>query len=283
MGLIIACTSKPCDGLFYYSYEYSVLLNAPLVVVPHPDFTKQDYIDSLTVKYTIKPTNLSFEYFYEKGDITLIMGRSMLTHAYLLREKYSYDDRFTCMDLFNNKLIPVYSENHRKQYQEALDYFRPKHVRDLCDHDVYPDGIGMHFEKRINFDIYKDPIENFEGEFMFLGTAQDYYETAEGILSPSYSSYFIITYKSLFVNPLLNNIFVPVDNLMGMFNTFVYCKTRFDPAPRILQECMYFDKKIEYNRSTKIRDGGWVYSRRSIEKPNIEPIMKAYDELQRLG
>jgi len=281
MRLNILCTSKPCDGLLYYSYEYASLLDARLIIIPHPDFKVNDYITSLEKKY-VHCKNVSFEYFYEETDVTLIMGRSMLTHAWKLKDKYSHDQLFSLIDAFSHKLISVYSENHPIEYNYALDYFRPRHVYDLCDTDVYVNGVGDHFEKRINFDIYKDPVPDLKAEHMFLGTGKQYYERA-GILAPSYKSYFIITYKEAFVNPLLQNIFAPVDNLLGMFNTYVYAKEQFDPAPRILQECMYFDKKIEYNRSTKIRDGGWVYSRRSIEKPNIEPIMKAYDELQRLG
>ena len=57
--LNIVVTSKPVDGLFYYSYEYSFLnslgIKARVIVITHRNFTQQDYLDVLKYKY-IHPT-----------------------------------------------------------------------------------------------------------------------------------------------------------------------------------------------------------------------------------
>ena len=88
-----------------------------------------------------------------------------------------------------------------------------------------------------------------------------------------------MTYNELYVNIENNNIFVPVENLMGLFETYVYTKETFDPAPRIIQECKYFDKKVIYLRDKNIVDGGSVYWKREIKNPDVTPILTAYDKL----
>ena len=64
---------------------------------------------------------------------------------------------------------------------------------------------------------------------------------------------------------------------MGMFETYVYTKNTFDPAPRIFQECKYFNKEVIYLRDTTIVDGGSVYWKRDIKDPDIMPILKAIE------
>ena len=48
-------------------------------------------------------------------------------------------------------------------------------------------------------------------------------------------------------------------------------------------ECKYFNKEIIYNRSADMIDGGSVYMNREPQEPNLEEIVKAYNELQRVG
>jgi hypothetical protein len=217
----IVCTSKPCDGLLYYSYEYcsqlnSIGLKTKLIVITHRNFSPKDYIDSINSKY-IHCQNVIFDdYTPNSSEPTLIMGRSMLTLGWLNKNTYTKDQLFTLHLLFREKVISVYSENHPVDYDKAIEYFKPKEIIDLCDFDVYPNGIGQHFEKYLD-------INN-------------------------------------------NNIMVPVPNLLGIFETYVYTKDTFDPAPRIIQECKYFNKDIIYLRDKNIQDGGSVYYKREIRE-----------------
>ena len=94
-----------------------------------------------------------------------------------------------------------------------------------------------------------------------------------------YPDHGILTYEADYVNMANNNVFVPVDNIMSMFETYVYTKDTFDPAPRIFQECKYFGKEVIYQRDKSIHDGGSVYWNRKIIKPNIAPILEAIEEL----
>lgn len=266
----IVCTSKPCDGLLYYSYEYCSQLNSmglktKLIVITHRNFSPKDYIDSINSKY-IHCQNVIFDdYTPNPSEPTLIMGRSMLTLGWLNKNTYTKDQLFTLHLLFREKVISVYSENHPVDYDKAIEYFKPKEIIDLCDFDVYPNGIGQHFEKRINFNIYK-PIENdIQFQFLFLGTNKKYYNTIQKVIH-NYKSHGILTYDENYLDINNNNIMVPVPNLLGIFETYVYTKDTFDPAPRIIQECKYFNKDIIYLRNKNIQDGGSVYYKREIRE-----------------
>lgn len=268
MLINIVCTSKPGDGLLHYSYEHCSFLNSiglksQLVIITHKNFNQEDYINSLKECYVTYENVIFNEYTPASGDITLIMGRSMLTLAYLNRDHYSTDQLLSLRLLFKNNLVSVYSENHPKEYPIALKYFNPKKVFDLCDYDVYPNGVGKHFEKMINFDIYKPIKQDIQFDYLFLGTNKIYYREIEKVIS-NYKSHGIITYNENYINKNYNNMFVPVKNLLGLFKTYVYTKSYFDPAPRIIQECKWLGKKIIYLRDKNIKDGGPVYFNRPV-------------------
>lgn len=282
MYLNIVCTSKPVDGLLFYSYEYCSLLNlfgikTRLVIICHKKFNREDYINSINSKY-IHCNNVFFDDFVPgPEDISLIMGRSMMTLSWIEFKYYSESQKKLLMTLFSNKLISVYSENHPVDYLKALEFYSPLNVVDLCDTEVYPNGVGKHFEKRINFEIYKPFTNEIKFEYLFMGTNNKYYATAEKFIN-KFPNYGILTYSNAdFINYNNNNIFVPVTNLIGIFDTYVYTKETFDPAPRIIQECKYFKKNAIYLRDESITDGGSVYWNRDTCKPDINPILWAIE------
>ena len=108
----IVCTSKPGDGLLRYSYEHCCYLNelglgieAKLIIIPNKKHTQQDYIDALKEQY-IKVENVIFDFYIPKAnDVTLVMGRSMITLAHLDYIDYNETQRLTLHQLFNNKII----------------------------------------------------------------------------------------------------------------------------------------------------------------------------------
>jgi len=286
----IVCTSKPGDGLFHYSYEYCCFLNdlginAKLIVIPNKKHTEQDYIDAINECY-IKFENIVFNvYMPRSDDITLIMGRSMLTLAYLDYNSYTEEQKLTLHSLFGGKLISVYSENHPKEYPLAVEHFNfaPDKVVNLCDHEVYVNGIGDQFEKIINFSIYKPVVDNIQFKYLFLGTNRTYYREVEKHIK-DYSSHGILAYKDKFINEKRNHVFVPVKNLLGLFDTYVYTKPNFDPAPRIIQECKWLGKEVIYLRDKSIIDGGPVYWKRPAkclteQKDKIENLLKWIEKL----
>ena len=270
----IVYTSKPCDGLLYYSYEYCCYLNSigvhtDLIIVTHPRFNKEDYFNAITNKYGTFH-NVIFNDF-ESQFTTLVLGRSMITLPFIDRESYTIDQLLTLHILFKNKIIAVYSENHTVEYLNALSYFCPEEVIDLCDYDIYPLGKGAHFEKKIWFDIFKPIERNLSFKYLLNGTNKDYYKAARSVIS-KYKNHGIMIYDIGNIDTRYNNIIVPIDNLMGMFESYVYTKKIIDPAPRLIQECKYFKKEIIFE-NTNI--GAEVYMKRDISKPNVEPILNA--------
>ena len=279
----IVVTSKPVDGLFYYSYEYCSYLNnigieSQVVVIPHRKFAIEDYLISISNKY-VHCKNIVFNKFHHKSDdTTLIMGRSMLTLSWQDFKNYTKEQQETLLKVFGGNLISVYSENHPTKYPLGLEFYNPKHVIDLCDTEVYPNGVGEHFEKTINFSIYKPHTDNIQFKHLFLGTNEKYYESVEKVID-QFPDHGILTYRENYVNIKNNNIFVPVENLMSMFETYVYTKETFDPAPRIFQECKYYGKDVIYLRDKTIVDGGSVYWKRDVKEPDVTAILGAYDKL----
>lgn len=284
MTLNIVCTSKPVDGLLYYSYEYMSHLNAiglstNLVIICHRDFTQQDYIDAITRKY-IHYHNVIFDSFIsEQQDITLVMGRSMITLSWQNFKDYTSVQQASLKSLFSSKVISVYSENHPAEYPTAVSFYAPSEIIDICDTEVYPNGVGEHFEKRINFSIFRPHVDNVRFRHLFMGTNNKYYASAEKSLS-QFPSNGILTYSNAsFLNDRNNNIFAPIDNLLGMFDTYVYTKETFDPAPRLMQECRYFGKNVIYHRDSTIVDGGSVYWKRDCKDLDVTPILRSYEKL----
>lgn len=288
----IVVTSKPGDGLLCYSYEHCCYLNsigvkAQVVIITHHNFTIQDYVNSINEKYKTYE-NVVFNTFTPSSkDITLIMGRSMLTLSYINKSNYTSDQRLTLHMLFSGKLISVYSENHVEEYPIALQQYNPKQVVDLCDYDVYPNGVGKQFEKMINFSVYKPVQEDVQFEYLFLGTNNVYYKEVDRWIKECpncFKSHGILTYNEKYINKDYNNIFAPVHNLLGLFNTYVYTKNYYDPAPRLIQECKWLGKNIEYLRDKNIKDGGPVYMKRPVPteqmyKENINILVKTIENL----
>ena len=281
----IVCTSKPGDGLLRYSYEHCCYLNelglgieAKLIIIPNKKHTQQDYIDALKEQY-IKIENVYFDFYIPKAnDVTLVMGRSMITLAHLDYINYNKTQQLTLHQLFNNKIISVYSENHPKDYDLALKHFNPKKVYDLCDFDVYKNGVGHQFEKIINFSIYKPIKEDIQFKYLFLGTNEIYYRELEKHIH-NYPDHGIITYNDKFINPKLNNLMVPITNILGKFETYVYTKPNFDPAPRLFMEFRWLKKEVIYLRDKYKHDGGKGYWNRPVicltqSKDKVKNLLK---------
>ena len=265
----IVCTSKPGDGLLCYSYEHCCYLNSigiasQVIIITHRKFKEQDYLDMLEEKYTYVGSNIIFDnHTPMPNDITLIMGRSMMTLPFKDKHDYSYNQLLTMHLLFGGNLISVYSENQHDLWQPALKYFKNKRVYNLCDYDVYPNGEGEQYEKMINFEIYKPVVNDIQFDYLFLGTNDVYYNEILKHID-KYKSHGVLTYNEKYIIMDYNNIFAPVKNLLGLFKTYVYTKTYFDPAPRLMQECKWLGKEVIYLRDKNIKDGGPVYMKRPV-------------------
>ena len=269
----IVCTGKPGDGLLRYSYEHCCHLNSigikcQVVIIPNPKHTKEDYIKAIKDQYKTYENIVFDHYTPTTTETTLIMGRSMLTLAYLDKHKYTKDQLLTLHLLFSNNVIALYSENQPKEYPLALEYFKTKKVYDLCDYEVYPNGVGTQYEKIINFEVYKPIKDDIQFKHLFLGTNEIYYKELEKVID-KYPDHGIITYNEKWINPKLNNLFAPISNVLGKFETYVYTKPNFDPAPRLFVEFRWLGKNVEYLRDKNIKDGGMIYWKRPVPTKQI--------------
>ena len=279
----IVCTGKPGDGLLRYSYEHCCYLNSvdiksQCVIIPNPNHTKEDYIKSITDQYKTCENIVFNDYTPSSTEITLVLGRSMITLPYLDRDRYTKDQLMTLHLLFSNKVIAIYSENHPKEYPLALKYFNNKKVYDICDYDVYPNGVGKQYEKIINFDVYKPIKDEIQHKHLFLGTTEIYYKEIEKHIH-KYPDHGIVTYNAKWINPKLNNLFAPINNILGKFETYVYTKPNFDPAPRLFMEFRWLKKDVIYLRDKYKHDGGKVYWNRPIvcltqSKDKVKNLLK---------
>lgn len=290
--MYVVCTSKPSDGLLHYSFEYTNRLNEEgidtrCLIFPHPDFDKKQYKKALFSKYKQGFKHIIFDdevVVHWPSDGSLFMGRSMITLPFLSEHRYTKVQKYRMSELLK-KAIVVYSENHTEsQYQGALMYFNARNTIDIGDTEVYNNFNGMHFEKHIYFDLYRDIEDNPVCKHLFLGTNRDYYNDAMKIID-KYEDSKIIVYKSqkgLIDSYEDKHIYVPVENLCGMFEKYVYTKRAFDPAPRLMQECKYYGKEFIYERPD-MHDGGSVYRDRPVyNKPDISTILEAVGMLKQL-
>lgn len=289
MTLHVLCTSKPCDGLFYYSYEYTHYLNSigietKCVILPHPDFHKEDYVFAVEKKYKVFDFfEFAEDVFPNKNDITLVMGRSIITLPYLNKHGYTSNELIS-LNFLLKKVIAVYSENHSKEkFYNACKYFDIERCMDIVDKQVYLNANGIHFEKHIYFQIYKDIKDDPQYKYLFNGTNGAYYSRAIDLIKEygEFKKHGIMVYRNAqYLKKDFTHIICPIDNLLGLVEKYVYSKNYFDPAPRIIQECKYYGKEIIYCRDRNIHDGGSVYYNRNLTPPNASAIIKCIEELQ---
>tara|TARA_B100001093_G_scaffold519955_1_gene611688 strand:+ start:3739 stop:4566 length:828 start_codon:yes stop_codon:yes gene_type:complete len=268
----ILCTSKPGDGLLYYSYEYCCYMNSigidtQLVIIPHPGFNRHHYDNVIKSKYTIYE-NVTYD-CDNWSDVTIVMGRSLITIGYISRHLYTNEQLELLRLLLSGTVVSVYSDNRIVEYALAAAWASPKKIIDVCDRDVYPNGVGNHFEKRIYFDIYRPVVDDVKFKYLFNGTNKQYYADALKVID-KYESHGILVYDFSNVDNHYNNLYIPVDNLLGIFDTYVYTKSIIDPAPRIIQECKYYNKEIileQYNR------GVGFYLTRECKQPDVSELI----------
>ena len=54
-------------------------------------------------------------------------------------------------------------------------------------------------------------------------------------------------------------LLLTMKNILGKFETYVYTKPNFDPAPRLFNEFRWLKKEVIYLRDKYKQDGGMVY------------------------
>jgi hypothetical protein len=159
-------------------------------------------------------------------------------------------------------------------------YYKNHYV--LCDERVYQYGDECNwrpYRKKILFDKYKEK-DNFRApdyDYMLNLSLKErrfprewlmelfkYYGLGNQVRFAAYSGHKNEEYYSWF-NEIddLDLVIPPFDDFMGMFRNFIYVPYRdgSDATPRLIPECIFYDKGIEYyDKGLEKKSGGyWRY------------------------
>ena len=83
---------------------------------------------------------------------------------------------------------------------------------------------------------------------MFFGTNDKYYEAVQKIIH-NYPNHGILTYDAKYVNINNNNIFVPVENMLGLFDTarmHYLFNASFEPSYMIVINAILNKTTVDY-------------------------------------
>lgn len=272
----IVFASDYFDGLFFYSYEHFRFLedngfDVKFHIFLRPVHTKNDFLNMLLGKYS--DVSLDNIHFYDNNSsintfhgINFMLGESHLYHTYnrCQNASNSMHLKINLKMLMHLPIVIIHNENRPEIYPVAIKYFDPDQVFYLNDYDIYPNGYGQQYMKRINFDIYLPQKDEIEFTHLFNGSNDQYYESALKVIDEYPDSRVLVShihddkYRD-------KQILIPVEKLMNKFEKFVYTKDFFDPAPRIIQECFHYGKEVIYRRNLDIADGGSVYYQRGLD------------------
>jgi len=279
MNIDIIFASYIKDGLFYYSYEHFRYLNDNDIRTNFYIFlrgrdTKEDCLELLNSKYqNVTLDNIffidNFSPLYRFKNKILLMGKSHIHHAYNMCQSPSYSNIFklNLINALRNHLVIIHNENFLDSYENEIQFFRPLKVTHLNDHLIYPNFDGIQYRKKIYFDIYKQPAKELNCT-LFNGTNQKYFDDILPKIS-KYKNPIILVDKFKCEDYLLFQVKLPVEDLLEKFNRYVYTKSFFDPAPRLIQECFYFNKDVIYDRDFKGVDGGYIYYQLGMNGENF--------------
>jgi hypothetical protein len=170
----------------------------------------------------------------------------------------------------------------------------------LCDERIYHYGDSCNwlpYRKKILFDMFKQkdyPVGKYDYMlnlslierrfpkdwmmelFEFYGYHHVSFAAYTGHKNEKYYSYF----NDL---DMVHLIIPPVEEFMGLFNIFIYTpyKDGTDATPRLIPECIYYEKDIEYYDKglNKLQSGGYWRFKDTMEDVWLKLWLKEDDEI----
>jgi len=253
------------DGLLFYCFELMCILldnNKDVNLVVNGDINELILI--LKSKYIIKDIYIKNikKYNFEVLENLFIYSPIILNniHQDVLESPIKYKNLF---DSQKNVKYVVFAKN--KEFHEHSCRFLKHNYTTLSDNELYGTNY-QNFYKKIYFNIYK-PVNVVEYRVLFNGASNMKFQNAYRYwLKSNIKNYIFLSYIS---KEGLNNTAPPVKNLMEKFDKYYYCKDFFDEAPRFIQECFYYNKKIIYDRPVDFKDGGYLYYQRGKDNFNF--------------
>jgi len=230
-------------------------------VVKHS--TRKFYRDPLMIDVLVCPTNSAMYWFLEHGNIQAAksyIGLGDWKQIHKKQDKY-YKNSFLLAD------------------ERIFDYGIPYRKKILFDRFKQKDSFVGKYNYMLNLSLIERrfPKDWIMKLFEFYGYGHVSFCAYTGHKNEEYYSYF----KDL---DMVNLIVPPVDNFMGLFNRFIYIpyKDGTDATPRLIPECVYYGKDIEYYDKgfENIKSGGYYRYHDTIN--NYEGLwLKEDDEIMR--
>jgi len=274
------------NGCFYDTFEYFCLFKSLgydccffMIVTPE---TEKDMMMSLEDRYDFDDSFKEHIYHFDFFEATNVYNKKIFP----LRCKTFFIPGVSALDcMISSNLLMAYKTMYvmyDRPYEYLSDEFHRKkgfykNINILYDSRIIDKLNGfrnIHYVKKINFSIFKR-IEKSDDKTclslycdhkcynvdFILKIIEEFKDQEFFIYTKSFGK-FDIKYYSLIKNKRVTLEQAPISNFMEKFNRFLYLPSvrGFDPSPRLLAECKYYNKDIIIygeERIKTIKDGGY--------------------------
>lgn len=228
--------------------------------------SKVFYKDPLVVDVLVCPTNSAMYWFLEHGNIQVAknyIGLGDWKDIHPAQNKY-----------YNNHI--VLCDERIFDYGDSCNWksYRKKILFDKYKQKDYPTG---KYDYMLNLSLLE---RRFSKDFMMeLFEYYGYGHVSFGAYSGHKNEKYYSWFKELDGVEL---VIPPVDNFMGLFNEFIYLpyKDGTDATPRLIPECVYYNKRISYYEvNPNIKSGGYYRYKDTIEDDWLKLWLKKDDEI----
>ena len=163
--------------------------------------------------------------------------------------------------------------------ERIYDYVIPYRKKILFDKYRQEDFLSFEYDYMLNLSLVERrfPKEWIMELLEHYGYGHVKFGAYTGHKNEKYYSYF----KDL---DMVDLIVPPVDNFMGLFQNFIYIpyKDGTDATPRLIPECVYYNKGIEYyDKDISIKSGGYWRYQDTMHDDWTKLWLKEDDEIMR--
>lgn len=228
---------------------------------------KQFWRDPLMIDVLICPTNSAMYWFLEHGNLQAArsyIGLGDWRDIHPKQNKY-YKNHYVLCD--------------ERVYDYGNDCnWRPYRKKILFDNFKQDDKFGGKYDYMLNLSLKERrfPRKWIMELFEYFGYRHVSFAAYSGHKNEGYYSYF----NDL---DMVDLVIPPFDDFMGMFNTFIYVPYRdgSDATPRLIPECVYYNKQVElYNKGFEhIKSGGYWRYQDTMNDDWLKLWLKEDDEI----
>lgn len=276
-----------CSGSFYDSFEYFYMFKQKgydvcLVVMSVVDAAVVYF--AITDKYNVDIESLKKDiYVYDKNEymrsirkIVKIFSNIIFAPSMSALSQMFYYDIF----IPKKKIVTIWELPPEHKFIKAFEKKR-ENVLMLYDErvfDTYRDYSHEKYRRTLYFDILK-PLDKEVRDSCMLNMVTDHkcypVEDLKDFMNKYKFEHYTITTKDrwydkykVLESDTVEVLKTPIEDYMYKFNTLLYLPSirgmwadygdkDMDPSPRLLPECVWFDKKVIYHDFGKLKDGGY--------------------------